>query len=68
MRKLWIALAGAMIAALAVVGVAVAANTYEVDIADATDGKGSLKRPVPASLDFGYEVDDDQDLRPFVIR
>ena len=68
MRKLWIALAGAMIAALAVVGVAVAANVYEVDIADSTNGKGSLTRPVPASLDFGYEVSDDQGQRPFVIR
>jgi hypothetical protein len=68
MRKLWIALAGAAVIALAVAGVASAVNTYEVDIADATDGKGSLKRPIPARLDFGYEVDDTEDLRPHVIR
>jgi hypothetical protein len=68
MRKLWIALAAAAITALAVAGVASAVNTYEVNLADATDGKGSLTRPVPASLDFGYSVGETSNLRPEVIR
>ena len=68
MRKLWIALAAAAVTALAVAGVASAVNTYEVNLADATNGKGSLKKPIPASLDFGYSVGDTENLRPQVIR
>ena len=68
MRKLWIALAGAVVASLAVAGVASAVNTYEVDIADSSPGKGSLARPIPSILKFGYEVGDSDGLRPQVIR
>jgi hypothetical protein len=68
MRKIWIALACAVVAALSVAAVASAVNTYEVDIAKATKGKGSKKKPKPAQLAFGYEVDDTEDLRPEVIR
>jgi hypothetical protein len=68
MRKIWIALACAIVAALSVAAVASAVNTYEVDIANATKGKGSKNKPKPAQLAFGYEVDDSEDLRPEVIR
>ena len=68
MRKIWIALACAIVAALSVAAVASAVNTYEVDIAKATKGKGSKNKPKPAKLAFGYEVDDSADLRPEVIR
>jgi hypothetical protein len=67
MRKLWIAVL-ALAAVVAVAGVAVAANTYTVHIADSSPGKGSLKRPIPTKLDFGYQVGDDQGNRPFVVR
>ena len=68
MRKLWIALAAALVTALSVAGVASAVNTYEVDIADAASGKGSLARPIPTAFDFGYEVGDTNNQRPEVIR
>jgi len=67
MRKLWIA-ALALVAVLALAGVAVAANTYVVDLAKAGKGKGSMKKPIPTTLDFGYKVGDDANQRPFVIK
>jgi hypothetical protein len=67
MRKLWIAVL-ALGAVLAVAGAAVAANTYKVHIADAGPGKGSLARPIPTKLDFGDQVGDTENMRPFVIR
>jgi hypothetical protein len=67
MRKSWIA-ALALAAVLAVAGVAVAANTYEVHLASGTTGVGSLKKPIPSKLDFGYRVGDTENLRPFVIK
>ena len=54
MRKFSIA-ALALAAVMAVAGVAYAANTYSVDLAKGgTKSKGSLKKPSPASFDFGY--------------
>lgn len=67
MRKLWIAVL-ALAAVVAVAGVAVAANTYTVHIADSSPGKGTTARPIPTKLDFGYQVGDTENLRPFVIR
>src|SRR5215213_2185009 len=68
MRKLWIAAAAAVVAALAVASVAYAVNTYEVDIASGSPNKaGSAAKPVPSSLNFGYEVGDTENLRPSVI-
>ena len=67
MRKLLIAVL-ALAAVVAVAGVAVAANTYTVHLAKATAGKGSMARPIPAALDFGYQVGDTENMRPFVIR
>jgi hypothetical protein len=67
MRKLWIALV-AVAAVMAVVSVAFAANTYKVHIAKASPGKGTLARPIPTKLDFGYQVGDTEGKRPFVIR
>jgi hypothetical protein len=67
MRKLLVA-ALALAAVLAVAGVAVAANTYVVDLAKAGKGTGSLKKPVPTALDFGYKVGDTENMRPFVIQ
>jgi hypothetical protein len=67
MRKLLIAVL-ALTAVVAVASVAMAANTYEVHLAKATKGKGTMKKPVPAALDFGYRVGDTENMRPFVIR
>jgi hypothetical protein len=67
MRKSWIA-ALALAAVLSVAGVALAANTYQVHLASGTAGKGTLKKPVPSKLDFGYRVGDTEDMRPFVIK
>ena len=68
MRKLWIAAAAAAVVALSVAGVAYAVNTYEVDIASGSPNKaGSVAKPVPSSLNFGYEVGDTENLRPSVI-
>jgi hypothetical protein len=67
MRKLWIG-ALALVAVLAVAGVAVAANQYQVHLARGSKSKGSLKNPEPTKLDFGYRVTDSENLRPFVIK
>jgi hypothetical protein len=69
MRKLWIAgAAAAVIAALTVVGLAFAANTYEVNLASGSPNKaGSPSKPVPSKLNFGYLVGDTEGLRPSVI-
>jgi hypothetical protein len=67
MRKLWIAVL-ALAAVMAVAGVAFAANTYKVHIADSSPGKGSMARPIPTKLDFGYQVGDTENNRPFVIK
>jgi hypothetical protein len=68
MRKLSIALAGALLATAVLAGVALAVNTYEVDIAETTAGKGTRAKPIPARLAFGYEVGDTENLRPQVIK
>jgi hypothetical protein len=68
MRKLWIAVVAAVVAALSVAGIASAVNTYEVDIASGSPNvKGSPSKPVPVSLNFGYEVGDTDGLRPSII-
>jgi hypothetical protein len=67
MRKLLLA-AFALAAVLAVAGVAYAANTYTVDLAKSSPGKGSRAHPIPSKLDFGYSVGDTEGKRPFVIR
>jgi hypothetical protein len=70
MRKVWMALAGAVVIAVSVAGVAAAVNTYEVDIAASTpaNAKGSAAQPAPVKLAFGFEVGDTEGLRPQVIR
>jgi hypothetical protein len=70
MRRL---LVGAMVTAVAgvsIASVAFAANTYEVTPADGGPGNraGSPSKPIPAFLDFGFEVGDTENLRPSVIR
>jgi len=67
MRKSWIA-ALALAAVLAVAGGAVAANTYQVHIANGGPGKGSMKKPSATFLNFGYKVGDSENMRPFVIK
>lgn len=67
MRKLLIAVA-ALATVAVTASVAFAANTYEVHRADSTAGKGSMKRPVPTFLDFGFQVSDTEGQRPFVIK
>ena len=70
MRKLWMAVAGAVVIAVAVAGIASAVNTYDVHLATSkpANAKGKLTKPVPAQFRFGYRVDDTEDMRPFVIR
>jgi hypothetical protein len=71
MRKLWTALVGAIVMSVAVAGIAMAENTYEVPkslIGVSADGKGSGKEPVPTKLKFGFTVGDTDNLRPQVIR
>jgi hypothetical protein len=68
MRKVWIAVV-ALAAVLAVAGVALAANTYSVDLAKSKSAsKGSLKKPSASTLDFGFSVGDTENKRPQVIR
>ena len=68
MRKLWMTVALGVVAALAVAGVASAVNTYVISIGKATPDKpGSLSKPSPAKVDFGYKVGDSEGLRPSVI-
>jgi hypothetical protein len=69
MRKLWLAVALGVVAALSVAGIAVAVNTYEVTQGKATPEKpGSPDKPVPVKVDFAFQVDDSEDLRPSVIK
>lgn len=63
MRKFLVA-ALAAVTALAVAGIALAANVYTVDGQTKPAGKGSAKKPKPVSLDFDYTVaDEDPALR-----
>jgi len=57
MRKLWIPALVAVVA-LAVAGVAWAANVYTVDGDTSPHGKGSAAKPLPVSLEFDYTVAD----------
>jgi hypothetical protein len=69
MRKLSMALAGALVIAIAAAGIAYAVNTYTVTGGStSTSAKGSLSKPVPTSFKFGFEVNDTQGNRPAVIR
>ena len=70
MRKLWTAMVGALAISVAVAGIAIAANTYEVPkelVGVSPNAKGSLKKPVPARLQFGFRVNDTEGMRPFVV-
>ena len=69
MRKVWSALAGAVVIAFAVAGVASAVNTYDVHVASTSPAtrRAARAKPMPASLNFGYRVGDSEDLRPLVI-
>jgi hypothetical protein len=58
MRKLLIPALAAVVA-IAVAGIAYAANVYTVDGDTAPHGKGSAAKPLPVSLDFDYTVADD---------
>ena len=66
MRKLLIAVV-AIVAVGAVAGVAIAANTYEVTAARGSGGQGTMKKPIPTKLEFGYRVGDTENMRPLVI-
>jgi hypothetical protein len=69
MRKLLLAVALGVVAALSVAGIAAAVNTYEVHLGKATPEKpGSAAKPLPVAVDFGFRVDDSEDLRPSVIK
>jgi hypothetical protein len=58
MRKLSIA-AMTAIAALALAGIALAANVYTVDGSTKPGGKGSVSKPVPIQLGFDFQVESD---------
>ena len=58
MRKLSIAVMTA-IAALALAGVALAANVYTVDGSTKPGGKGTKSKPVPIQLKFDFQVESD---------
>lgn len=68
MRKLWIAVL-ALGAVFALVGSALATNTYTVHKAGATaKGKGSLRHPIPTGIVIGFKVGDtDSSMRATVI-
>ena len=69
MRKLWMAVAGGVVLAIAVAGIAGAVNTYQVHLANSQSAsKGTTAKPSPAKLRFGYRVGDTENLRPQVIR
>jgi hypothetical protein len=69
MRKLWMAVAGAVVVAIAVAGIASAVNTYDVHLANSKSAaKGTTAKPSPAKLRFGYRVGDTDNLRPQVVR
>ena len=57
MRKLLIPALAALVA-IAVAGIAYAANVYTVDGDTKPHGKGSAAKPLPVSLDFDYTVAD----------
>jgi hypothetical protein len=58
MRKLLIA-ALAVVAVLAMVGVASAVNVYQIHLGSTTvKGKGSKAHPIPTGLKFGFKVED----------
>jgi hypothetical protein len=68
MRKLWMAVTLGVVAALAVAGMAGAVNQYVISIGKTTPDKpGSVSKPSPAKVDFGYKVSDSEGLRPSVI-
>jgi hypothetical protein len=71
MRKLFVAVVGALAISVAVAGIASAVNTYEVPkdlVGVKASGKGTAAKPVPAQLKFGYTVGDTDNLRPQVVR
>jgi hypothetical protein len=68
MRKLLLAVTLGVVAALAVAGIASAVNTYVISVGKTTPDKpGSVSKPSPAKVDFGYKVGDSESLRPSVI-
>ena len=69
MRKLWIAGVAAVLLALSVTGVALAVNTYNVDLGNTKPktAKGSKSKPVAVAVDFGFKVGESTGLRPSVI-
>jgi hypothetical protein len=68
MRKRLIAAVTAVAVLGLGVGVAFAENIYEVHIAGTSKGKGTLAKPLPVKLNFGYTVGDSEGLRPTVIK
>jgi hypothetical protein len=69
MRKVLMAVAGAVVVAIAVAGIASAVNTYDVHLANSQSAsKGTTAKPSAASLQFGYRVGDSENMRPQVIR
>ena len=63
MRKLLIPVLAAFVA-IAVAGIAYAANVYTVDGDTKPRAKGTAKKPVPVSLDFSYTVADENRREP----
>jgi hypothetical protein len=68
MRKRLIAAVTAVAVLGLGVGVAFAENIYNVHIASTSKGRGTMAKPLPVKLNFGYTVGDSENLRPTVIR
>jgi hypothetical protein len=68
MRKRLIAAVTAVAVLSLGVGVAFAENIYTVHIASTSKGRGTMAKPLPVKLNFGYTVGDTEGLRPTVIK
>jgi hypothetical protein len=68
MRKRLIAAVTAVAVLGLGVGVAFAENVYNVHIASTSKGRGTMAKPLPVKLNFGYTVGDTENLRPTIIK
>jgi hypothetical protein len=70
MRRLLVGTTATLTAAVSLASVAYGTNTYKVEPASGGPGNrvGSMAKPLPAFLNFGFKVGDTADLRPSVIR
>lgn len=58
----------ALVVSLALAAVAIAANEYTVKVSTSTSKAGSLKKPVPTGLTYGFTVQDTNGQRPAALK